>query len=176
MGRLGRKHKAGTGRNRYRRHGIGGLNSYHGNGQGGQVLTDGILVPDGEIVTPPLSTEDIQISTAPVVLASTSTLPIHSIVSSISKKTHYLSPFLGSRNSITSSTLTSATLEMPRKEYCVFLASMAKHGSTSESLLPNLVATLHLDIVVVKIELNISLGSNITVSCSIVLIEMNIMS
>jgi hypothetical protein len=61
---------------------------------------------------------------------------------------------------------------MHRKEYCVFLASMAKHGSTSESLLPNLVATIQLEKVVVKIELNILLGTNITVSCSIVLIEM----
>jgi hypothetical protein len=43
---------------------------------------------------------------------------------------------------------------------------MAKHGSTSESVLPNLVATILLDKVVVEIELNTLLGTNITVSCS----------
>jgi hypothetical protein len=36
---------------------------------------DGISVPDGDIITHPLSTNNIQIPKAPVVLMSASTLP-----------------------------------------------------------------------------------------------------
>jgi hypothetical protein len=70
MGRLSRKHKFGTGRNRFHRIGVGGLHVYHGNGQQGieVPLTDGISVPDVDGVTHPSSTDDaIQIPTAPVV-------------------------------------------------------------------------------------------------------------
>jgi hypothetical protein len=111
---------------------------------------DRISVPDGDIITHPLSTNDIQIPKAPVILISASTLPRR--VLSSSEKMYYLSPLFMSSNFHKTGTIsTTTTLEMHPKEYCVFLASMAKHGSTSESQLPNLVAMIQLDKVVVSI-------------------------
>ena len=157
MGRLSRKHKSGTGRNRFQRIGVGGLNTYHGNGQQGikVPVTDGISVPDVDGITHPSSTDDaIQIPTAPVVTSP------RRIVSPL--ETNYLSPFISSHTKKNATDI-SATLEMQPEEYCVFLTSMAKHGSSSKSQLPNLVVKIALDVVLVTIELSNTMFNQLSV-------------
>jgi hypothetical protein len=73
MGRLGRKSKAGTGRNKRTR--TSRFDQYYGNAASTEVPTDRITVPDGDIVTYPSSTDVLQIPKAPIIPTSAQTLP-----------------------------------------------------------------------------------------------------
>jgi hypothetical protein len=85
MGRLGRKFKAGTGINKRTR--TTRFDQLYGNVAGTEVPTDGITVPDGDIVTHPSSTNVIQIPKAPVIPTSAQTLPTGRRALSSSEKT-----------------------------------------------------------------------------------------
>jgi hypothetical protein len=52
--------KAGTGKSSWLQSGVGGLNEYHGNGPGRQVLTNGTVLPDEDIITHSSSTNAIK--------------------------------------------------------------------------------------------------------------------
>ena len=148
MGRLGRKHKSGTGWNKRARHGNAGLGLSHGPRRGSQIPTDGTPVPDEDVVTHPLCTDATQIPIAPTVPRSVET----------STETTYLAPFKKSSFSkLSTNSVISATLEMQVVEYCNFLTGMAKLGSNpnsnSNSQLPNLVVRVQEDKIVVTLEL-----------------------
>ena len=157
MGRLSRKHKSGTDRNRLPRRGIGGINAYHGNGQKGIEVppTDGIPVLDVDVGIHPSSTNDA--TPIPIPIAPAVTSP-RRIVCPI--QTNYLTPFISS-HSQKNATAISATLEMQPNEYCVFLTSMAKHGTKSQ--LPNLVVKIGLDVVLVTLELSTTIFNELSV-------------
>jgi hypothetical protein len=153
MGRLGRKHKAGTGWNNRARTSAGGLNPYHGNGPLVE-MTEATVMPDDISTCPPSTVatmDNIQVETA-----SISTVP--TAVETL-KKTNYLAPFKNCSFLANPSCncVVSATLEMQLVEYCSFLSGMAKHGttSTSKSKLPNLVVKIReVNKVVVTLELS----------------------
>ena len=145
MGRLGRKHKSGTGWNRRTRVGSGGFGLSHGT-RGIQIPTVGIPVPDEDVVTHPLCTDATPIPIAPTMPSAGDT----------SKKKTYLSPFKKSSfSNLSTSTVISATLEMQVVEYCSFLTGMVKYSSTSnsKSQLPNLVVKVQEEKIVVTVEL-----------------------
>jgi hypothetical protein len=145
MGRLGRKHKSGTGWNRRTRHGNGGFGVSHGYRRGSAIPTDGTPVPDEDVVThDPLCTDATQIPIAPTVPRSVET----------STDTTYLAPFKKSSfSSPSTNPVILATLEMQVVEYCSFLTSLAKHGSNSKSQLPSLVVKVQKDKIIVTLEL-----------------------
>ena len=170
MGRLGRKHKAGTGWNTRVRTGVGGLNEYHGNAVPVETTATTTVLPDDISIRP--SSTDATRDEIVVETVSVSTVP--SAVER-SKKTTYLAPFKKSSFLSNPSTnpVLSATLEMQLVEYCSFLSGMAKHGSTassSKSRLPNLVVKILEDKVIVTLELSDSneleelQGTSVTVS------------
>jgi hypothetical protein len=172
----GRKFKSGTGRNSCIQNGKGGLNEFNRNVPGTPVPTDRTVVPDADIGTHPSSTNAIQILTAPVILTSpaiASTLPRRAVTPI--KKRNYFSPFMSSQFWKTDTAI-SATLEMQPIEYCEFLTSMAKRGSTSRLQLPNLVANIHNDKIIVTIDILTNIydelqelqGTNLTVSAIII--------
>jgi hypothetical protein len=141
MGRLGRKFKAGTGRNTRVRSGNGGISKHYLNGPGHQpVPPDSIPVPDEDIGTHPSSTDAIQIPIAPAAVVSC-------------EKKGYLSSLTDCVFRKNASSF-SGTLEMQLNDYCVFQTSMAEHGQTSKSQLPNVLAKIHEDKIIVTIELS----------------------
>jgi hypothetical protein len=132
---------------------------------------DGTVLPDRDIINthPSSSTNAIRSPISPV---PTTTLPRRVVCC---EKKKYLSPFIRSQFR-KNDTAISATLEMQPIEYCRFLTSMAELGSTSKSQLPNLVAKIQGDKIIVTIELSNTIynelqewrGTKMTVSAIIV--------
>jgi hypothetical protein len=97
-------------------------------------------VPDEDISTHPLNTNAIQIPIAPAAVESC-------------EKKSYLSSLTDCVFRKNESSF-SGTLEMQLNDYCVFQTSMAEHGRTSKSQLPNILAKIHEDKIIVTIELS----------------------
>ena len=149
--------------------GYGSLSKRNLNGPGCQpVPPDGITGPDEDISTHPLSTDAIQIPIAPAsVLSCEKKGYLSSLTDCVFRK---------------NDSFFSGTLEMQPLDYCEFQISMAEHGQTSKSQVPNVLAKMHDGKVIVTIELTTASydelrqlqGDNITVSTTIYLHEHNV--